>query len=286
MKVSVFNNTTDVFNHDIEGRPFTSISDFKLTDSHDEADYIFGYLVSNKCNEDYDLISKSDTFKKYPHKFVFMAMHDNPSFAYQEKNSIKFIAQPIKNSEYNIISYPLQMRHYELEISKDVEFINELRNTKKEYDFTFIGNKNIPSRLFLNNMKLKSFYTRLPVSIWNLKESKDRLPVLKDFYRDIAKSKFAFAPRGIGSSSFRLYQSLMVGTVPIIFDMMDYPFDDVVNWDEFSIRNLDKKFNFNNLNIDNYEEIRDKGIEFWENYVRIENCDNKLYELLKNKLIT
>ncbi len=288
MKVSVFNNNKDVFNHEIEGRPFSSIPDCNIIESHEDSDYIYGYLDFMNCNEDYDLISKSDIFKKYAHKFVFTAMHDNPTFAYRDTKSIKFISQPIKepeiNTKYNIIPQPLQMRHFELEISRDTKFIDELRNTPKQYDFIFIGNSKLRSRSFLHNINLRSYYTRRPVSIWGLKNVEDRLPILKEFYRDMAKAKFAFAPRGIGSSSFRLYQSLMAGTVPIIFDMMDYPFDDIVDWDSFSIRNLNKQYNFNNLKVDNYNNMRDSGIDFWDNYVNIKNCDQKIYEILKNKL--
>ena len=67
---------------------------------------------------------------------------------------------------------------------------------------------------------------------------------LLNFLHRISKSKFVLAPRGVGSSSFRAYQAMMVGSIPIITDMNDYPFQDYVDWNQISIRG-----NLNELNI-------------------------------------
>lgn len=290
MKVSVFNNTMDVFDDEILGRPFSFNKDrCEFIENYEEADYILGWLDFRYCEEDYNKIANTDVFKKYAKKFVFMSMHDSPTFAYREKDSIKFIAQPLRskkeNQEFNIISYPLQMRHFELEISRDKEFLEELRTTPKEYDFVFIGNSNIPARFFLKSLRLDRYYTRPAVSIWNIKTTNQRIPILKEFYRDMAKCKYAFAPRGIGSSSFRLYQSLMSGTIPIVFDVLDYPFEGEVNWDSFAVRGLQKTHNFNTLNLNNYDEVRQNGIDFWDNWVDMEVSDRRLYDILKSNII-
>jgi hypothetical protein len=57
------------------------------------------------------------------------------------------------------------------------------------------------------------------------------------FLRKTSESIFSLCPRGYGASSFRFYEALQLGAVPIfVTDKAWFPFDDVVDWDSFSIR--------------------------------------------------
>ena len=58
----------------------------------------------------------------------------------------------------------------------------------------------------------------------------DKVERIKDFLNEVSLSKFTFCPRGNGSSSFRLFESLEAGSVPIITGMIDYPFRDKVDY--------------------------------------------------------
>ena len=113
-------------------------------------------------------------------------------------------------------------------------------------------------------------------TIWHLNEN-DKVERIKDFLNEVSLSKFTFCPRGNGSSSFRLFESLEAGSVPIIIGMLDYPFIDEVDWDSFSIRGesiedlpvlIDKS---KNLTDSEYEVMRQNGIDFWEQYCRLDN---------------
>jgi hypothetical protein len=68
---------------------------------------------------------------------------------------------------------------------------------------------------------------------------------------------------------------MMVGSVPIITGMNDYPFDDIVEWDDFSIRTtLDSqglKFAAKKTKEVDYNLMRENGISFWEKYCKMEN---------------
>lgn len=50
-------------------------------------------------------------------------------------------------------------------------------------------------------------------------------------------SIFSFCPRGFGSTSFRLYETLQLGTIPIYVwdEELWLPFQEVLNWQEFAI---------------------------------------------------
>lgn len=56
------------------------------------------------------------------------------------------------------------------------------------------------------------------------------------FLRKTAESIFALCPRGYGASSFRTYEALQLGAVPVIIYDHDWrPFTQRVNWDDFSV---------------------------------------------------
>lgn len=210
---------------------------------------------------------------------------DNPNAAYQNENTC-FVAQPLyccdTNSRNNVIVVPLMMTD-EWDLIKDrPDLIKSFRNNKKKYDFNFIGQCKYMGRDIFRNLNLENYDFEETSSVYSLPKDKKTNKLLSFLHR-ISKSKFVFAPRGVGSSSFRAYQAMMVGSIPIITDMNDYPFQDRVDWDQISIRG-----NLNELNIliekalnisDNqYKNMQKKAIDFWDNYCK----HDMLYKKIKD----
>jgi hypothetical protein len=57
-------------------------------------------------------------------------------------------------------------------------------------------------------------------------------------WRDVmARSTFSLCPRGLGRASFRLYEALSVGSIPIyLWDDVEWlPYRDQLDWTEFSL---------------------------------------------------
>ncbi len=54
----------------------------------------------------------------------------------------------------------------------------------------------------------------------------------------MGRSTFSLCPRGLGRSSYRLYESLSLGSIPVyIWDDVEWlPYSDEIDWDEISIR--------------------------------------------------
>ena len=171
--------------------------------------------------------------------------------------------------------------------------INELRDRKRTYDFGFIGNLNSNykvgnypiteegmitideegysrthyyekeeflevNREIIEYVIIDSFYERKSNIIWGMEESK-KIKTMKKYLDDLSQCNFVLCPRGTGTSSFRLYETLMMGSIPIITGMKDYPFDDEYDWDSFSFR-IDSIKDLQYL-VDNAQKLSDKDIE-------------------------
>jgi len=259
------------------------------TYSMDEADWIYVDLDYLDCNQEYQKLRTGGMFEQYKHKMVVYAMHDTPSFAYQDPEVLKFISQPLygreENKRWNIVSMPLQMRHFEYSLILDQEYIESARNTEKKYDFCFIGQTGYQGRNFLEpeNIDLPNGSTYLfenTQPIWSVKDVEERVKLSKEFCSKIASARYCFAPRGVGSSSFRLYQSLMVGTVPIIYGMKDRPFEDVLDWSDFSIDG-DYCSLTGSLELPSekdYECMRERGMTIWDQYFHMQKTDEYLFQ--------
>lgn len=217
--------------------------------------------------------------------FLFLN-DDYPILAYQHKDEISFVAQPLAenkvNREHNVIPVPLMMTDEWEIIKEDRNIIKRLREIPKSFDYNFVGQCNYAGREIFRNLSVENYdFDENPNGVYGLGKEKKKQELIK-FLERISKSKFVFCPRGAGSSSFRLYQSLMVGSVPIITGMNDYPFSDEVDWDSFSIRG----------SLDNITELVDisksidfdcfskNGMKFWDNYCIHDNLYRKLKEMV------
>lgn len=225
-----------------------------------------------------------DYIELHGKKYLYLNS-DRPSEAYRTGDPC-FVAQPlVSNSEtYNVIPVPLMMTDEWKIIEEDPDLVSRLRSTPKEYDFTFVGQTNYAGREVFKNLRVKKYDFEQTKSVYNLSDAEKR-KTLREFLYRTAKSTFTFAPRGIGSSSFRIYQSLMVGSIPIVTGMNDYPFKDQVDWDAISIRGdlcklsnlIDKALGMSESEI---SRMREAGMSFWDNYCRHDKLHEKLGELV------
>jgi hypothetical protein len=273
MKVYLYKDKSEKLT--VHHRPFTF--DCEVTTDVEKSDRI---LIKPS---DYINFINDINMKPYHHKGVVYVNDDNPSYLLRDKKVKKLIAQPLQKEDilkgYNAITIPLIMTDH-LKIHLDDEFLDECRSQKKIYDYYFVG------QFYGNRNKLLNFdegnsFIKKTTSIYHLSEE-DKIKTIKKFLLDLSKSKFGFAPRGLGSNSFRLYECLMVGTIPISTDVIEYPFTDKVDWDSFTVRgsldNIDELIK-KSKNID-YHKFRSSGIDFWDNYIKINKCYDKIKKIL------
>jgi len=186
-------------------------------------------------------------------------------------NSIVFSTHAIKSNK-NIISIP----HYSATYNK------ALIKEERDILFSFVGHSGThPIReYFVKKYPDKCFSTE---GEWMSKKYKNKYIEL------LGKSKFSLCIRGTGPSSLRIYESLYMGSVPIIIsDDLVLPLSNIFNWDRVSVR-------INENEIDNLEDIlftysdeevkemSKLGQNFWEEYCSDVNLYKTIIEILKNK---
>jgi hypothetical protein len=102
------------------------------------------------------------------------------------------------------------------------------------------------------------------------------------------KSRFALCPRGYGAQSFRLYEVLQIGTIPVIvYDKPWFPFNDEILWSDFAvlvhvdeIGNLKQKLK--NITPTQQQIMISKGREIYNKYFTFDTVSNHILRILQN----
>ena len=141
-------------------------------------------------------------------------------------------------------------------------------NKEKTIFASFVGSKNThPIRMDMcNHLSGKEGY-EISAGNWSTEVPMDNF---KRFLDITSSSKFGLAPRGYGKSSFRLYEILQLGTVPVYISDIHYlPWTDELDWNDFCVP----------INEDEIEDIDDilKSIDDVEYNSLLENA-RKVYE--------
>ena len=272
-----------------------SIEDIEnnLTDDISEADLIIiPSTAGNSCN---NYLSSLSVDPKYYKKMVIYANDDNPGFLYNNSTISKFIAQPLTSSlspYKNITIIPLVMSDHSF-INRS--FIDKCRNRGKKFDFCFIGNMSYKNRSIIDivsklpELKYYKFNIINSPGFYSIQDQELKIQHLKNYLLNLSQSRFVFAPRGEGSCSFRFYESMMVGSIPIEWGSVLLPKE--LNRNSYIKCNFDTIDSlrcaiFEAVNIRNYQSryinYRQNGMNYWDNYCEPTKLNNyikvKAYE--------
>ena len=108
-----------------------------------------------------------------------------------------------------------------------------------------------------------------------------------DFIESSLKSKFVLCPRGYGASSFRLYEAMQLGSVPVyISDRFWLPWLHELKWTEFCVLVNENQISdlydiLNSIDDYTYDRMREKIKSLYDNYFSMEGMCNKILELLE-----
>lgn len=244
--------------------------DIKINDINDvleysdveSCDFIYHPFKINKNDDISDLIELS---KKYDKKIILFYNDDDDSL-FNFQNSLIFRTS-IHNSTKpkNYFSVPA--------------FCNDL---KKETDYFFREKNEIPTIGFcgaithnLRGMTIdrlnKSFLPKnflIRNSFWGGHVWGNN--VRTEYIKNSVNSDFIICVRGAGNFSYRLYETLCLGRIPLIIDSdISLPFDGLENYrEDLLIINDLSDIESTILNywskIENYQEVQKKLIKIWD----------------------
>ena len=104
------------------------------------------------------------------------------------------------------------------------------------------------------------------------------------------RSIFSLCPRGYGATSYRLYESIQLGAIPVyVSDKHLLPWNDEINWEDFCIiikpKDIEKVIELTLGITNNKVKIMQKNLEnIWKNYFSIESSCRHIAKKLKNSL--
>lgn len=200
-------------------------------------------------------------------EYFIVATHDDAPREVLPKNVLSFSAGGNKGN----IPIPLI-------VSKIPNFFDE-KNEKKILA-SFIGSVTHPIRekIFEKFSKNKDFYFKH--KSWNPKVYNNEL---EEFIIKTKESFFGLAPRGYGKTSYRLYEIMQLGTVPVyVSDDFWLPWKNEIDWSSISIlcNNIEildlqmQEFLYLNSYEDKIKEIN----KIYDNFFTLESVSRKIIE--------
>ena len=170
------------------------------------------YLYKNNLIPELQkLLNSLDKTKKY----FTVSQHDDAPKENLPPNTIKFSAG---GNQPNCVPIPLICSS-----------IPNIKKVKKDIFCSFVGSATHPIRMdMLRHLVNKPEYLLKPKH-WSPSIEDKR----KDLFLDVtSRSVFSLCPRGYGATSFRLYEAMQLGAIPVyIYTNEPYiPFSNIINW--------------------------------------------------------
>jgi hypothetical protein len=200
-------------------------------------------------------------------KYFTVAQHDDAIREKLPKDTICF------NAGGNGGGIPIPLICSSINDSKKPKFKN------RDIFCSFIGSLTHSIRMKMYNILNNNPKYYLKVGQWTSSVSDDNL---QEFLDVTSRSTFALCPRGYGRSSFRLYEVMQLGTIPVfIYDDKWLPFEDEIDWNEFSVLvqsteldNIDKILS--SYSEDRIEQMRNNLTKYWEENFTMESVFEKI----------
>lgn len=239
--------------------------------------YIDVFWTNIYCNRDYvrndNLVIQSELNKLDQNGSYFtVVQHDLSVREKLPKDTLVFDAGGLARGD-NIIPIPL--------ICSPIDRVR-VENDRMFFG-TFVGSMTSPIREKLyDSIKNDEKYVFL------MKEWSNFVPMdqVSMFISVTNRSKFSFAPRGFGTTSFRLYEILQLNSVPVyVSDYHHLPWKDEIDWNEFCV--IVKESDLYRINeilmeIDDakYERMLSKGYEIWKKYFSMKGMFDNIIKRL------
>jgi len=181
-------------------------------------------LVTKVKTEDNDFLwTLWDLLRDLPaHKTYFTVVQHDDGIVFSSKptNLITFGMGGLGN-----IPIPLT---YDENLSFDT-----YKNSEKTVFCSFVGSLTHPCRKQMVDALANKPDVFIVVDDWTNQIQEDKQTL---YLKIMGKSRFTLAPRGYGKTSFRLYEALRMGSIPVyIYDDPWLPYQDILDWSKMAI---------------------------------------------------
>lgn len=228
-----------------------------------ECDFIYyPYKINRNSNID-EIINLSEKFNKK----IILFYNDDDDSIFNFRNSIIFRTSLYKSTKLdNYQSLPA----FTNDIGKNID---SYREKSKIPTIGFCGAITHPIRnIVINEIYKSSLNTNFIIrdNFWGGDVWGDN--VRRDYVNNLLNSDFVICVRGAGNFSYRFYETLCLGRIPIVIDTdIDLPFIDIIEYNLI-------------LKIDNIEEIERKVFEYWNNIHDYSKLQKELRDFWINNL--
>ncbi len=236
-----------------------------LTDNPALADIIIFAELHHSEDPYFRNVFSHEYYKKYPQKCVLY--HD----ADLSITTLPTISPSIEKWQY----HPRHKRsfHYIARVTENHSIDNATvdYSEKRHYLYSFIGSKTHPIRdkiQAIAHPRNTFILDTTGSNAWQLNDIE--LRQYEQQYLDVSKeSYFILTPRGIGPNSYRLFESMQLGRVPVIISDAFVKIPNL-QWDRFSITIPESKIRMIpailNERIDDANEMGKLARKCWEDY--------------------
>jgi hypothetical protein len=152
----------------------------------------------------------------------------------------------------------------------------------KDIKISFVGSLTHPIRDLIYNLYKNNDNFKFDVKNWELiTEEKN----IEKFFNITARSEFTLCPRGYGKSSFRLYESMQLDSIPVyVFDQPWLPWETQIEWDKFCILIPTNEISniqphIENTNINSFLKYKNK---IYDEYFSFDGVYKNIIKILKN----
>jgi len=209
-------------------------------------------------------------------KYFTVSQHDDAVSQILPPDTISFEAGGNRNGvPIPLICSPIEKEH--------------LNTTKKDIFCSYVGsisnNAHCRVKLYQTYSNDPDFYFSQP-RYWTPSVPQDKFD---EFINITKRSIFSLCPKGYGKQSFRLYEVIQLGSVPIfVYTDKWFPFKKFINWDKFcvlihenEIHSLKNKLlSYNKIDIKN---MLAEGRKIYNEYFTMEGMSRGILKYLQNE---
>lgn len=159
-------------------------------------------------------------------------------------------------------------------------------NKEKDYFCSFVGSNTHPIREQLLQKYKNNTKFAFVCGQWKPQVSSDNYNIFKTITQ---RSRFTLCPRGYGRTSFRLYEAMQLGSVPVYVSDYHYlPYTDRINWNDIAVLIKPNEIPhmqdiLENISDEKWQFMREKINRLYHQYFSLDGVCSQIHRMVSEK---